>query len=117
VDPARRSNTVSAWIVSRAHIDVLVQALAEGEHVTDVDPDEIGRELWRENLASVADRYPNDRDGDRPGPADFRDADVDAYEYRRPRNKPNLQGLLHAVACYEYQSCEHPEWGASRALR
>jgi len=108
---------VSAWIVSRAHIDVLVQGLAESEHVTDVDPDEVGRELWRENLRSVAYRYPGDGDGERPGPIDFRDADVDTYTYRRPAQKIELPGLLQAVACYQYQSCEHREWEASEAYR
>lgn len=106
---------MSAWIVGRAHIDVLVQALCEGEHVTD-DPDSVGRVLWRENLRSVAYRYPGDTgNGDRPGPISFRDSDVDTYRYRRPRNKPDLEALLVAIDCYEYQSCEHPGWASSTA--
>jgi hypothetical protein len=106
---------VSAWIVDRAHIDVLVQGLAESETVTEVDPDALGQELWRENLASVAYRYPRDGDGERPGPIDFRDADVDEYVYRRPSAKIDPQALLVALGCYDYQSCEHPGWATSRA--
>jgi hypothetical protein len=68
---------VSAWIVARAHIDVLVQGLCEGEHVMHLDPDEVGRVLWRECLLSVAHRYPDAGDGDHPGPLDFRDNDSD----------------------------------------
>lgn len=106
---------MSAWIVSRAHIDVLVQGLCESEHVTHLDPDEVGRILWRENLASVAERYPNDGDGERPGPIDFRDADVDTYTYRRPSMKITQAGLHKAIGCYQYQSSEHLGWEASQA--
>jgi hypothetical protein len=106
---------VSAWMVSKAHIDVLVQGLAESETVTDVDPDELGRILWRECLASVAYRYPNDGDGERPGPVDFRDNDVETYTYRRPAKKVGLGGLMTAIECYDYQSCEHPGWTTSQA--
>src|SRR4051794_18998143 len=108
---------MSAWIVSRAHIDVLVQGLAESEIVTEVGPDELGRALWRECLVSVADRYPDDSDGERPGPVDFRDGDVDTYVYRRPSVKIDLSGLLYAVGCYQYQSCEHDGWQTSDAYR
>jgi hypothetical protein len=101
---------MSAWIVGRAHIDVLVQALAEGEHVTDVDPDELGRRLWRENLVSVATRYPNDGDGERPGPIGFRDSDVDTYVYRRPTERIDPTGVLYAVSCYQYQCAEYDGW-------
>jgi hypothetical protein len=108
---------VSAWIVSRAHIDVLVQGLAESEHVTDLDPDDVGRALWRENLASVAYRYPDDTgDGDRPGYLQ-RDEEVEEYIYRRPARKIDPSGLLYAIGCYDYQSCEHPGWVTSDAYR
>ena len=108
---------MSAWIVSRAHIDVLVQGLCEGEHVTHLDPDEVGRVLWRECLASVAYRYPGDGDGERPGPIDFRDGDVETYAYRRPARRIDPSGLLYAIGCYQYQSCEHPGWTGSDAER
>jgi hypothetical protein len=35
-----------------------------------------------ENLHSVAYSYPADPDGDRTGPIDFNDRDVDAYHFR-----------------------------------
>lgn len=108
---------MSAFIHSRSHIDVLVQALAEGEIVTDVDPDGIGCRLWAENLASVAYRYPRDGDGERPGPIDFRDADVTTYTYRRPSLAIPRPALVLAAQGYEYQSCEHPGWKHSVAYR
>lgn len=95
---------MSAWIVSRAHIDVLVQGLTESEHVTDVHPDEIGRVLWHENHVSVNRRYRENT----PTPP---------YTYRRPTRKIDPSGLLYAVACYDYQSCEHEEWEDSDAYR
>lgn len=108
---------MSAWIVSRAHIDVLVQALTADAGLTPGTPDEIGRELWAENLASVAYRYPRDTDGDRPGPLEFRDSDVETYTYREPAKVIPDAGILMAVDCYTYQSCEHPGWNKSRAVK
>lgn len=106
---------MSAGIVSRSHIDVLVQGLCESEHVTQLGPDEVGRVLWQECLRSVAHLYPADRDGDRPGPVDFVDGDVATYTYRRPSARISLTGLHYAIACYAYQSCEHPGWKGSDA--
>lgn len=107
---------MSAWIVSREHIDVLVQGLAESEIVVDVPPDEIGRTLWRENLASIAHRYPQyNEDGERPGPIDFKASDVDTYTYTRPAERPSHDSLLKQAHCYDYQTCEHPEYQESTA--
>lgn len=100
---------MSAWIVSRAHIDALVQGLGESELVTR-HPDEVGRALWAECLKSVAYRYPNDGDGERPGPINFRDADVTTYTYRRPTAKLTRHDLLDAAQCWAYQSSEHPDF-------
>jgi len=101
---------MSAWIVSREHIDVLVTAL---EPESQGKGDEIGRMLWRECLTSVAYRYPRDRDGERPGPVDFRDADVTTYTWTK-RVVPGCW-VYKAAACYSYQSCEHPGWESSQA--
>lgn len=108
---------MSAFIVDRADIDVLVTGLNAAGFIGSAVCDNIGRMLWRENLLSLAHRYPNDKDGQRPGPVDFRDADVDAYTFT-----PNAAGLvvdqLRQVAkCYAYQSCEHPGWDGSGAER
>lgn len=106
---------MSAWIVGKLHIDYLVTAVIHAE-LTCMNPDEIGRMLWRENLASVAYRYPGDDDGDRPGPADFGDSDVDTYTWTET---PLLEGgaLGKTIGCYDYQSCEHPGYEESEAKR
>jgi hypothetical protein len=104
---------MSAWIVSKQHIDYMVTAIIAAE-LTDKSPDEIGRTLWRECLASVAYRYPNDGDGERPGPIDFRDSDVETYTWTEA---PVLSAgaLAKTVGCYNYQSCEHPDYELSEA--
>jgi hypothetical protein len=103
------------FIQDRRHIDHLVTALIQAELIT-TTPDEAGRMLWRENLNSAKYRYPNDKDGERPGPCDFRDSDVDTYTWTE---SPVLVGAaLHtAIRGYSYQACEHPEWEDSEAKR
>jgi hypothetical protein len=119
---------MSAWIVSRAHIDALVLAGVQWGVIADPDPDKlagVGRMLWAQCLASVAYRYPRDGDGDRPGPTDFRDADVTTYTAPTAEVLLSAAGVVKAIGCYEYQSCEHPGWqdpdnparGYSEALR
>jgi hypothetical protein len=104
---------MSAWIVSEKHIDYMVTAIIHAE-LSEKSPDEIGRMLWRECLASVAYRYPGDGDGERPGPIGFRDADADEYTWAET---PLLTGgaLAKTLGCYDYQSCEHPGYDASEA--
>lgn len=104
---------MSAWIVSREHINLLVAALMDEGIVQGISPDEIGSALWRENLRSVAYRYPNDGDGERPGPVDFRDGMVDTFTFRGPVDTSNKALVLKQAHCYDYQSCEHPEYGES----
>lgn len=107
---------MSAWIVTKKHIDYLVTAAINAELIAPSKADETGRMLWAENLKSVADRYPNDRDGDRPGPADFGDRDVERYQWRET---PVLIGgaLAKTVGCYDYQSCEHDDYQHGEAYR
>lgn len=111
---------MSAWIVSKTHIDALVHAGIDAEMVRPDEADEFGRMLWRENLASVAHRYPYDKDGERPGPISFRDADVDTYTFEYLDGGPGASrkapGVVYmAAACYDYQTCKHPEYDGSKA--
>jgi len=108
---------MSAWIVSRDHLDLLISAGIAWNLTTADHADEIGRTLWRENLASVAYRYPDDRDGTRPAPADFRDRDVDSYRFRPYPGRIDPEVVTAAAASLDYQSCEHPDWPDSTACR
>jgi hypothetical protein len=101
--------------VSRAHIDVLVQALCESELVIE-DPTEVGRELWNENVNSIHDRYPDTLDGGTyPGPIGFSISDVAQYSYRRPSAHLPREFVIQQAHCYSYQTCEHAGWITSRA--
>ena len=134
----REARPMSAWIVSKTHIDLLVTAgleysyyggdfswyheSSDGEKLHRLNrgnANEAGQMLWAENLASVADRDPNDVDGERPGPVDFRDEHVLTYRYTPVpgvnRDPTTLAAVGKALACYEYQSCEHDGWKTSSA--
>jgi len=109
---------VSAWIVSKTHIDAIVTAIAK-LRAREVDPDDlpkIGQRLWEENHRSFRHRYPKH--------------EVQCPEYTYTPVKwpasPSESGDVRAfacalgavcklLACYEYQSCEHPEWPESLA--
>jgi hypothetical protein len=103
---------MSAWIVSKTHIDALVTAGVDraldypgpfdrGLPIANMT-DTAGMDLWRENYISVNHRYD-------------RSDTVPQYHLGEPVRLPAiwLQKLIH---CYEYQSCEHPGWEQSHAF-
>jgi hypothetical protein len=124
---------MSAWVVSKDHIDLLVSfGLAAGmegryhdalrwhhkgvtRYLNHGTTDAVGQMLVDECVRSVSYRYPGDNvaRGELPGP-------VDAY-YTRPyrfepvRPLPALVVAFKAIHCYDYQSCEHPGWPTSEA--
>lgn len=115
---------MSAFLVSKEHIDALVLSawlcrddMKWAGFDVSVDSDKLGRMLWAECLKSVSYRYPNDKDGERPGPINFRDDEVKFYAYPLATEKPEPVAALKLLACYEYQSCEHPAWPDSDARK
>ena len=128
---------MSAYVVAREHIDLMVRLILEGPAGVPVNPgtawyfrsyvmgtaDELGAALVRECVASVAYRYRQD-------PLEALDPEAEAlpgpldryyqspYTYRRPVHRLTVPEALKALDGYEYQSCEHPGWEASavRAL-
>lgn len=107
---------MSAFIVSKAHIDYLVTAAIDSQlsvyHMAGVDRagdsnrDEWGRRLLAENYSSVNYRY---------------DEDEKPEEYKWGRIGPACAvsrepgKVLKQLDCYEYQACEHPGWESSWA--
>lgn len=93
---------MSAWIVTPGHINTLVQAMAAEGIIPLTEATEVGRMLWDENHRSVNYRYRETT----PTP----DYSFEGIEARLDDTVVGVQ-----VACYEYQSCEHPGWETSRA--
>lgn len=102
---------MSAWIVTSAHIDVLVLAGVQfavpydWERPVALSPAAlcaVGTDLWAENHRSVNSRY-----GNKTQPAGY--------------GAPTAEVILERVAvvktidCFVYQSCERPDWSTSRA--
>lgn len=107
---------MSAFMVSKQHIDHMVAAAIKQNLIEPADADETGRMLWNENLKSLKARYPGDGDGERPGPVDFRDRHVTEYVFTSPGIDLTPGGVAKTVGCYSYQSCEHRGWEASEAF-
>src|SRR5581483_9476890 len=135
---------MSAWLVSKRHVDVLVSAAlqfpqhgsklrfrirdvptkpsdyAKGEpwgptaiktfnermtEVTRTNASDVGQMLWTENHKSLRHRY---TDADESWPAE-------QYDFAEIHGRLDPVVVLKAIDCYEYQSCEHPEWEESAA--
>lgn len=95
---------MSAFTVGSGHIDVLVNAALQYDMVSD-DLDTLialGDELWAENYASVNYRY--DKTNESPD-----------YDPRLISAPLAPEAVVKAVSCYDYQSCEHPQWHTSTA--
>lgn len=67
------------------------------------DASQVGAMLWAENRRSIDYRYAEEELED---PYIFERVDADEIKAGR---------VLHAIACFEYQACEHPEWLDSEA--
>jgi hypothetical protein len=100
---------MSAWIVSKKHIDLLVTAALSAKYMTPAggderQPSELGLMLWVENHKSVNSRYSETRM-------------PEGYKFTRFPGKIDPIVVLKQIACYEYQSCEHDTWKTSEAFK
>ena len=120
---------MSAWIVSKKHIDVLVAGLIEAggyRHrgtwvtVTEENASEVGQMLWRENHKSINYRY-NERQRT-PAytfelPKEYAQVSPDKFQVGRLCITVEPGVLGKQVSCYNYQTCEHAAYYRSRAYR
>lgn len=102
---------MSCFIVDNADIDVIINAAAQYDLLDGADPRTLGATLLAENIASYRWRYEHVLE-----PAD--QADLAAMHYTLTATEAPLHPLavLRALACYSYQSCEHPGWVTSAAF-
>ena len=111
-----RDTTADDWTGDYAAYCATIRNLTR--QLTRETADEVGRMLWAENVRIVQGRYPDTvESGEYPGPIDFCDAEVLTYKFEPLRGTVDPVIALKALACYEYQSCEHAEWSASEAVR
>ena len=113
---------MSAFQVSKKHIDVLVAARALNRFGMRSDErpsdDETGAMLLRENMRSLAARYPNDTPLD-----EMSEAAISTYRFDRgmlaqvTMRQISVVEIIKAIHCYEYQACEHDGWAGSDARR
>lgn len=102
---------MSAWLVSREHIDVLVTAGIDAGLITPDEAVETGEFLWRANAANLRFLY-GDR-ADECGPVETEG--YGAYQARRIDGPHEYGWLLTQATCYDYQSCDAPTWPTSQA--
>lgn len=111
---------MSAYLCDVAHIGGLARWAHENAPESYTDPAALARLLATENLRSVAYRYPDDAEGDRPGQPCKSDADYIRLCEAAARFIGAARGVkpyevVKAIECYQYQSCEHPDWDGSHA--
>lgn len=128
---------MSAWLVDKVHIDLLVSAgltlpcrsikdnrlrwtvpARDGQPeqdwtLTRKNADEVGGKLWTDNLANIDYLYPEATDEDRPGPVTFESTHVLTYQYEDVPGTLDPVVVLNALSCFRYQSMDRPQWAGS----
>lgn len=98
---------MSVFIVSKAHIDLLVDLAMRGPRDVDhsenwdgtrMDLDQLGRMLWEENLRGVLAQYPRMEDDEPARTA------IANYKFATPPYRLNVVEAIKAVHCLQYQS-------------
>ena len=116
---------MSAFVQSRAHIAVLVEAAIRHRvrlgfdggirQIQRGESDEIGQMLENVNVTGVRHLYPDCPPTELPGLlGDTRSAPF-SFERSLPPGTFSAMQILMAVAGYEYEACEHPDWENTRA--
>ena len=121
---------MSAWVVSKAHINAMVDAgmhvhyrpfhwypkggdVGKSPTLTQETADRVGQMLLDECIASVSYRYDEGYPTRLPGKTNAEH--VIPFQYKPLMNPPTPVEVLKIISCYEYQSCEHPQWEDSEA--
>ena len=129
---------MSAYICNPEHIGILAAYAAVNDcaiyrwRMSDsiLTAQNVAKGLALENIRSVAHRYPDDKDGERPGPC-LKDADIiEACQIYAGHFAKRLGGVivmaedvlepvqvLKLVRSLDYQSCETDEWEMTLAAQ
>lgn len=121
---------MSAFICNPEHFGILAAfatkhrcAVSEWSCGTSVETAQaVARGLARENIRSVAHRYPEDVSGGRPGPC-LHDAEIEeaaaiyaAHFVTHPQGVAPIQ-IIKLCNSLDYQSCETDDWKETPAYR
>lgn len=121
---------MSAYILNPEHLGILGAyaalhrvVITQWSHEQSVkSAQQVAIGLARENIRSVATRYPGDLDGQRPGPG-LKDAEIEeaaaiyaGYFLAHPQSITPVQ-ILRLIDCLDYQSCETDNWPQTLAFR
>lgn len=125
---------MSAYICNPEHFGILAAyasqkqcVIREWDRLTHSDnsileAQRVARCLALENIRSVAYRYPDDKDGHRPGPC-LKDAEIleaaaiyAAYFVEHLQSVTPVQ-ILRLIDCLDYQSCETDDWQQTLAFK
>ena len=118
---------MSAFVVDKSHINAMVTLAllkpygsyfrfhhgAERIEVTHENADEIGQILLDENVKSVMHRYEDSTITELPGSVNAQW--LIPFKYSPMCKIPDAVEAIKLIQCFEYQSCEHPEWEQSKA--
>ena len=129
---------MSAYIVNPEHIGILAAYAAVNDRAiyewrmsnNILTAQNVAKGLALENIRSVAHRYPDDKDGHRPGP-NLKDADiVEACQIYAGHFAKRMGGVivmaedvlepvqvLKLVRSLDYQSCETDDWETTLAAQ
>jgi hypothetical protein len=122
---------MSAFICNPEHIGLLAAYAVSNQdsHVIyawrthqgwDEDAANVARNLMQANITAVATRYPNDKDGNRPGPQ-FYDNELvrlaEMWGRHYVRNRPAVEpvAILKMCQCFDYQASEANDYKATDA--
>lgn len=111
-------------------LNVHAETMADDDYKGYMTPSMLGQMLVNENVTSVLYRYSEsgrtyyygaehaaEMDDDTietlPGPCDR--YYMGPYVFEDPREEITPGAVFALLDCYDYQSCEHPEWRASEA--
>ena len=117
---------MSAFVVSKSHINAIIMAgmavrykplsWYHGDErfvLTDETADRVGQMLLDECVRSVSYRYDDTGIASLPGRTNAEW--LMPFQCHPTCNNPTPLQALKLIGCYEYQSCEHPEWETSEA--
>lgn len=120
---------MSAFVLDKSHISAMLRKGLrryqygclrwqhnEKQHLlTNETADQVGQMLLDENVKSVSYRYQGDTLAELPGRLDQEWLIPFTCNRSSFAKIPTAVECLKLISCYEYQSCEHPDWEESEA--